>query len=212
MPTFHVVVPTVARQMSDSNEVENLTPIAPNEPLDTWFVSVYAQLRNLARQRLASERPDHTLQPTALVNEVFLRLQKDGSLNDADHGKYFLAAAEAMRRILIEHARAKGSQKRGGAAKRISLNVADWASEQNLDQILTMDEAISRMEQQSEQAAQAAKVVRLRFYAGLGVNETAKVMRTSVPTVMRLWRYARAWLWRELKAEFELDDGGEKGA
>lgn len=164
-------------------------------------MSVYEQLRGLARQRLSSERADHTLQPTALVNEVFLRLQKDGSLADADQGKFFLAAAEAMRRILIEHARTKGAKKRGGVARRISLDAEDWITEENLDQILTMDEAICRMEAQS---AQAAKVVRLRFYAGLGVDETARVMGTSVPTVMRLWRYARAWLWRELKT----DDNG----
>jgi RNA polymerase sigma factor (TIGR02999 family) len=166
--------------------------------LDTWFVSVYEQLRGLARQRLAGERTDHTLQPTALVNEVFLRLQKDGSLNEADQGKFFIAAAEAMRRILIEHARGKGAKKRGGLARRISLDAEEWATEENLDQILTMDEAICRMESQS---APAAQVVRLRFYAGLGVDETAKVMRVSVPTVMRLWRYARAWLWRELRTD-----------
>jgi RNA polymerase sigma factor (TIGR02999 family) len=190
------------RVVADSGDIE-ARPAAKGS-LDTWFVGVYEQLRGLARQRLAGERAEHTLQPTALVNEVFLRLQKDGTLVDADHAKFFLAAAEAMRRILIEHARAKGSLKRGGgggaggAARRISLDAADWASEQNLDQILTMDEAISRMEQKSPDAAQ---VVRLRFYAGLGVNETAGVMNVSVATIMRLWRYARAWLWRELKAE-----------
>ena len=167
--------------------------------LDTWFVSVYEQLRALARQRLAAERTDHTLQPTALVNEVFLRLQHDGSLNEADQSKFFLAAAEAMRRILIEHARARGRKKRGGGqARRISLDANDWVCEENSDQILTFDEAICRME---EQAPDAAKVVRLRFYAGLLVQETARVMEVSEATVMRLWRYARAWLWRELRAD-----------
>lgn len=173
--------------------------VAGKGSLDSWFVGVYEQLRGLARQRLSAERSDHTLQPTALVNEVFLRLQKDGSLHDADHARFFMAAAEAMRRILVEHARARGSLKRGGPARRrISLDAADWANEQSLDQILSMDEAISRMEQKS---ADAGKVVRLRFYAGLGVEETARVMGVSAATVMRLWRYARAWLWRELRAE-----------
>jgi RNA polymerase sigma factor (TIGR02999 family) len=172
--------------------------VGEKESLDTWFVSVYEQLRSLARQRLAGERSDHTLQPTALVNEVFLRLQKDGSLSHADHGKFFLAAAEAMRRILIEHARGKGAQKRGGAARRISLDATEWVDEHNLDQILTLDEAISRMQTQSPPAAQ---VVRLRFFAALSVEETARVMGVSVPTVMRLWRYARAWLWRELRTD-----------
>src|SRR4051794_29001419 len=85
--------------------------VAPPAVLDTWFVTVYDQLRVLARQRLAAERADHTLQPTALVNEIFLRLQNDGALNATNHAQFFLAAAEAMRRILIEHARAKGRKK-----------------------------------------------------------------------------------------------------
>ena len=169
--------------------------------LDTWFTTVYDQLRGLARQRLSAERSDHTLQPTALVNEVFLRLQNDGSLDPRNQAQFFLAAAEAMRRILIEHARAKGRKKRGGGtAHRISLDAAEWAAEQNLDQILTLDEAICRMQVQRPDGAQ---VVRLRFYAGLSVEETAKVMGVSEATVMRLWRYARAWLWRELKGDVE---------
>ena len=178
----------------------------PGPALDTWFTTVYDQLRGLARQRLANERADHTLQPTALVNEVFLRLQHDGALGSANQAQFFLAAAEAMRRILIEHARAKGRKKRGGdgaggpRAQRISLDAAEWVTEDNVDQILTLDDAICRMEQTSPEQA---KVVRLRFYAGLSVEETAKVMEVSEATVMRLWRYARAWLWRELQGDVE---------
>jgi len=124
-------------------------------------------------------------------------LQHDGSLDPSNQAQFFLAAAEAMRRILIEHARARGRKKRGGGtAQRISLDAADWVTEQNLDQILTLDEAICRMD---ERSPEEARVVRLRFYAGLSVQETAKVMGVSEATVMRLWRYARAWLWRELK-------------
>jgi RNA polymerase sigma factor (TIGR02999 family) len=132
------------------------------------------------------------------VNEVFLRLQRDGSLDTRDSGKFFLSAAEAMRRILIEHARSRGRKKRGGGAiSRISLDVAECITEENLDEILTFDEAICRMEQQTPDAA---RLVRLRFYTGLSVEETAKIMGVSEATVMRLWRYARAWLWRELRA------------
>jgi RNA polymerase sigma factor (TIGR02999 family) len=182
-------------EMSDPQQFAAST----KDALDTWFVTVYDQLRGLARQRLAGERADHTLQPTALVNEVFLRLQNDGSLDPSNQAQFFLAAAEAMRRILIEHARARGRKKRGGGtAQRISLDAADWVTEQNLDQILTLDEAICRMDQRSPEEA---RVVRLRFYAGLNVQETAKVMNVSEATVMRLWRYARAWLWRELNEQ-----------
>src|SRR5438105_4398607 len=110
------------------DETEVAAPQAPPQAsLDSWFVTVYDQLRALARQRLAAERADHTLQPTALVNEIFLRLQNDGSLSASNQAQFFLAAAEAMRRILIEHARAKGRKKRGGGAlRRISLDAADW--------------------------------------------------------------------------------------
>jgi len=171
---------------------------ASGQPLGEWFVTVYAELRGLARQRLAGERANHPLQPTALVNEVFLRLQKDGSLAAASEPQFFLAAAEAMRRILIEHARARGRLKRGGAARRISLDAADWITEQNLDQILTLDQTICRMQQTAPDQAQ---LIRLRFYAGLSVEETAKVMGVSEATVKRKWRYARARLWRELQSE-----------
>src|SRR4051812_35487037 len=104
-----------------------------SEALGTWFVSVYEQLRALARQRLGGERADHTLQPTALVNEVFLRLQKDGTLADGDQAKFFLVAASAMRRILIEHARARACQKRGGPSgrRRITLDAAEWVCDEN---------------------------------------------------------------------------------
>jgi RNA polymerase sigma-70 factor, ECF subfamily len=197
----------VSRAVDGSATMSDPHDPQPGPALDTWFTTVYDQLRGLARQRLANERADHTLQPTALVNEVFLRLQHDGSLSTASHAQFFLAAAEAMRRILIEHARAKGRKKRGGdgspagtRAQRISLDAAEWVTEDNVDQILTLDDAICRMEQTSPEQA---KVVRLRFYAGLSVEETAKVMEVSEATVMRLWRYARAWLWRELQGDVE---------
>jgi RNA polymerase sigma-70 factor, ECF subfamily len=190
---------------SESQRMDETEVAAPQVALDSWFITVYEQLRALARQRLAAERCDHTLQPTALVNEIFLRLQNDGSLSAANHSQFFLAAAEAMRRILIEHARGKGRKKRGGGGgggggerRRISLDAANWATEQNLDQILTLDEAICRIQQAAPDQGQ---VVRLRFYAGLSVLETATVMGISEATVMRLWRHARAWLWRELKSD-----------
>ena len=163
---------------------------------------VYEELRVLARQRLASERAGHTLQATALVNEAYLRLieMAGGSLNFAGRAHFFHAAAEAMRRVLVEHARARSRQKRGGDARRVPLGelggVADLAAA-NTDpaEILTVDEAIRRLEQQSPDVG---AVVRLRFYAGLSPKETAEALGVSESTVYREWNFARAWLYREL--------------
>lgn len=164
--------------------------------------ALYEQLLAMARARMSDERTNHTLQPTALVSEVYLRLQKEGRFDVTNRPRFFHAAAEAMRRILIEHARSRGRKKRGGNKKPIPINLIDLAAEDNSDTILVLDDAICRLEQQS---AQQAEVVRLRFYAGLSVEETAEAMGVSEVTVKRAWRYARAWLWREMNAD---DTGG----
>jgi len=162
---------------------------------------VYEELRLLARQRLASERAGHTLQATALVNEVYLRLVEsaDGSLNFAGRAHFFHCAAEAMRRVLVEHARARSRLKRGGDARRVPLEeltgVADLAADADPAEILTVDEAIRRLE---EQNPDVGAVVRLRFYAGLSPGETAQALGVSESTVYREWNFARAWLYREL--------------
>jgi RNA polymerase sigma factor (TIGR02999 family) len=159
---------------------------------------VYDELRALARSHLRRERPDHSLQATALVHEVYLRLHggADQSVwNDRHH--FFVAAAEAMRRILIEHARARGRQKRGGGRAAIDLESADLATEHDLDTVLALDDAIRRL---GEQDPRAASVVKLRFFAGLSVEETAEATGLSVRTVKREWAYARAWLFDALRS------------
>src|SRR5262249_48900097 len=156
---------------------------------------VYDELRKLAAHRMKAERADHTLQATGLVHEAYLRLVGNGELDWANRAHFFHAAAEAMRRILIEHARAKGGPKRGGGRKKLPLDVVDLATEADPDQILALDEALSRLEQKD---ADAARVLRLRFYAGLSVEETAKAVGASPRTVKRDWSYARAFLIREL--------------
>jgi RNA polymerase sigma factor (TIGR02999 family) len=165
-------------------------------------VRVYEELRLLARQRLAAERAGHTLQATALVNEAYLRLidSAGGSLHFGGRAHFFRAAAEAMRRVLIEHARARSRLKRGGDARRVPLEeltgVADLAAaDADPVEILTVDEAIRRLEQQSPDVG---AVVRLRFYAGLSPKETAEALGVSESTVYREWNFARAWLYREL--------------
>ena len=160
--------------------------------------AVYDELRQIARAQLRNERTDHSLQATALVHEAYLRLMTDRRPPWNDEGHFFRAAAEAMRRILIEHARARGRVKRGGDPIRVDLSSADLASEEDLDQIVALDDAFRRLEEQDHRAAD---VVRLRFYAGLSVEETAKALDMSERTVKREWAFARAWLYDALANE-----------
>ncbi len=157
---------------------------------------VYGELRALARVHLRHERPDHTLQPTALVHEAYLLLLggQDPPWNDRAH--FFHAAAEAMRRILIEHARKRGRIKRGGDRVRIELTCANLGAEQDPEEILALDEALRRLEVRDPRSAD---VVRLRFFAGLSVEETAKALDMSERTVKREWSFARAWMYDALR-------------
>ena len=166
---------------------------------------VYDQLRELARHRMAEERSGHTLQATALVHEAFLRLVGDRPVGWAGRAHFFHAAAEAMRRILIDHARGKESLKRGGGGRgegravrgqrRVPLGLLEMAEHHDPAEILDLDEAVCRLEQQSPDVA---AVVRLRFYAGLTVEETAQALGISPQSVKRDWAYARAWLYHQL--------------
>ena len=167
---------------------------------------VYQSLKELARQRMASERPGHTLQATALVHEAYLRLT--GARNDrwAGRAQFYHAAAEAMRRILVEHARARGRFKRGGGAKRLPVNLLEIAEEGTPDDILALDEAIRRLE---EHTPDIASVVRLRFYACLTVAETAEALSMGRRSVDRAWAYARVWLYRELYGDEAPRPAGE---
>ena len=157
---------------------------------------VYAELRRLAAAKMASERPDQTLQPTALVHEAFMRLvggeqpaQWDG------RGHFFAAAAEAMRRILIDAARKRSRKKRGGTLVRVDLKDDDALVEVADETLLEVDEALRKLEIQDPDAA---KLVELRYFTGLTINETAEALGVSPRTVKRNWVYARAWLQREL--------------
>lgn len=158
---------------------------------------VYDQLRAIARQRMAGERADHTLQATALVHEAFCRLSQNRQIPFQNPGHFYVAAAEAMRRVLLDHAKSKGRKKRGGDHKRAPINVVDLADCGESEDILALDEALCRLEQSDPQAA---AVVRLRFFAGLSIDETAETLGVSARTVDRRWKFARAWLFRELSA------------
>jgi RNA polymerase sigma factor (TIGR02999 family) len=164
---------------------------------------VYAELRALARSRMRHERRDHTLQATELVHEAYVRLVHDAEVGWEGRGHFFGAAAEAMRRILIEHARARGRVKRGGddqgrPPRKLSLTlggVADLAAQGDPEEVFALDEAIQRLEAHD---ARLAQVVRLRFYAGLSVEETASALGVAPRTVKRDWTFARAWLFEAL--------------
>lgn len=168
----------------DSHAAEELLPL------------VYSQLKAVAQQRMAGERTGHTLQATALVHEAYMQLVGPREVPWANQAHFYTAAAEAMRRILIDHARAKGRKKRGGGQKQVPLNVVDLADLGDSEEILALDEAVCRLEAEEPEAAQ---IVRLRFYAGLSVDQTASAMDLSPRTVDRRWQFARAWLFRELQ-------------
>jgi len=170
--------------------------------VDELFPVVYAQLRARAQREMARERPDHTLQPTALVHEAYLRLVGTRQLAWDSRAHFYVAAAEAMRRILVEHARRKARVKRGGGRRRVTLGAVNLAEDGHLEDILSLDAAIRRMEKRDRRMTD---VVRLRFFAGLSEQETAAALRITGRTVRRDWAMARAWLLRELKADQEVE-------
>lgn len=156
----------------------------------------YDEMRVLARARLRGERPDHSLGATALVHEAYLRLLGgNGEAAWKDRTHFMVAAAEAMRRILVDNARSRGRQKRGAGTVHLELGAGDAAQDRDDEVLLELDEALSRLEAQD---SRAADVVRLRYFAGLSVGETANTLGVSERTVKRDWAFARAWLFRAL--------------
>jgi len=159
--------------------------------------TIYRELHAMARKRLMDQRAGHTLQPTALVNEAWLKLRGHFDMARPSPA-FFKTAAEAMRQILVDHARGKKRLKRGGDAKRedgVVIELAEASDAADFDQILSLNEAISRLEQLD---SQAAEIVKLRFFAGLSVEDTAVALKISERTVKRDWKFARAWLRREM--------------
>lgn len=158
---------------------------------------VYEELRKIAGGAMRREKSAHTLQPTALVHEAYLRLSGQDQPDFRSRLHFFAAAAEMMRRVLVDHARARLAQKRGGGASKSELDEALVYFESRSTDVLALDEAIGRLE--AIDAIQA-RIVELRFFGGLSVAETAEVLTTSPATVERGWRMARAWLLREVSA------------
>ena len=171
---------------------------APPNPGDLPS-TVYEVLRAIAGRQMAGERAGHTLSPTALVNEAYLRLANDPR-RDAQPGAFYHAAGEAMRRILIEHARKRGAVKRGGGWQRAVESVEHLAADAGPEEVVALDEAFVRLETEDPRASE---VVRLRFYAGLTVDQAAEALGVSRRSVLRDWEYARAFLLAELERQSE---------
>ena len=166
--------------------------------LDRLVPLIYPELRRIAGRQLRRERPDHTLQPTALVHEVFLQLVDQRHATWENRAQFFAVAAQLMRRILVDHARSRHALKRGGPITKVALDVRaiDVSGDPVAAEVLAVDQALERL---AEQDPDQARIVELRFFGGLTVEETAKVMERSARTVKREWRLAKAWLFRELQ-------------
>ena len=165
------------------------------QALDRLVPQIHSELRKLAASYLRKERPDHTLQPTALVNEAFLKLIDQRAVKWQNRAHFFGIAAQAMRRILVDHARAHAADKRGGGVRKLPLDDALMISGKTDIDLLALDEALTRL---AVIDPQQSRVVELRFFGGLTMDETAEVMRISLATVGREWRMAKAWLFAEI--------------
>ena len=182
-------------EQGDTSAAEQLLPL------------VYDELRKLAASKFANEKPGQTLQATALVHEAYMRIVDVENAQYWDsRGHFFSAAAIAMRRILVEEARRKQRLKRGGSGQRVSLDGIDLPYGMQPEQLIDLHEAIAKLEVES---AEKAKVVQLRFFVGMTHVEVAQVLGVSAVTVRRHWRYARAWLRRELSFEMNKEASEE---
>jgi RNA polymerase sigma factor (TIGR02999 family) len=172
-------------EQGDPHAAEQLLPL------------VYDELRKLAAEKMAHEKPGQTLEATALVHEAYIRLvDTEKAQHWNSRGHFFAAAAEAMRRILINRARDKHRLKRGGVRKKVDLDRVELASETPPEDLLAFDEALEKLARQDRTCAE---LVRLRFFAGLSVGEAAEALGISARTADRYWAYARAWLYEELR-------------
>jgi len=163
--------------------------------LEELLPLVHQELRRLARRYMFGERPGHTLQTTALVNEAYLRLVNSRQVNWQNRAHFFAISAQLMRRILVDHARARGYQKRGGGVPKVTLDEMLMGPQEKGHDLVALDYALKAL---AEVDPRKSKVVELRFFGGLSVEETAKLLKVSPDTVLRDWRLAKAWLSREI--------------
>jgi RNA polymerase sigma factor (TIGR02999 family) len=185
--------------MSDVTRILGQIEDGDGQAAEKLLPLVYDELRKLAAAKMAKEDPGQTLQPTALVHEAYIRLvDVDKTQHWDSRGHFFAAAAEAMRRILIDRARDKGRRRRGGHLRRVDLDKLEVATDAFGDDLLALDEAIARL---AEHKQECADLVKLRFFAGLSVEQAAAAMGISARTARRHWAYSRAWLFRALRQD-----------
>ncbi len=178
--------------MNEVTQILNAIENGDNRASDDLLPLVYAELRKLAAQRLADQPPGQTLQATALVHEAYIQLVDNKESRTWDsRGHFFASAASAMRNLLVDNARRKNSLKRGGNRKRVAVELAEIGTPKDGEELLALDEALKEL---AEKDARAAKLVSLRFFAGLTMDEAAKALDVSRATAKRDWAYARAWL------------------
>ena len=183
-----------AIERGDSNAAGELLPL------------VYDELRKLAAHKMSNEMPGQTLQPTALVHEAWLRLVgKDAEAQFNSRGHFFGAAAEAMRRILIENARRKQARRHGGGQQRVDIGDVDVAADAGDEQLLAINDALEKLAARDKVKAE---LVKLRYFAGMTIDEAAEVLGVSPPTAKRYWSYARAWLHAEMTSSKQRRDNG----
>ena len=171
------------------------------EALDRLMPLIYEELRKMARRYMRQQNPDHTLQTTALIHEAYLRMVKQKEKQFENRAHFFGVAAQAMRHILVDYARARHAAKRGGEARPISLEEAALVTEERAAELVAFDDALKELEKLSKRQS---RVVELRYFGGLSVEETATVLAVSPETVMRDWNMAKTWLHRALSAANEV--------
>jgi len=182
--------------MNDLTRILNSIHHGDPKAADELLPLVYGELRKLATARMAQESPGQTLQPTALVHEAWLRLVGDTNPQFDGRAHFFAAAAEAMRRILIDNARRKKAQRHGGGKEHVDISDLELAAVAKEDELLAVSEALDLLASEDQELA---KLVKLRFFAGLAHQEIADALGISVPTVERRWAFARAWLFPQLR-------------
>lgn len=183
-------------QESRITQLLRLMQSGDRDAADRLVSEVYPELKRIAARHMRRERPGHTLQTTALVNEAYVKLVHQKEADWSNRAHFFAVAAQIMRRILVDHARTKLAEKRGGGAAALPLDEAFVFSPERSREVVALDEALSRLETHDRRVS---RVVEMRFFAGLSVEETAEALRISARTVKRDWQFGRAWLQAELE-------------